>query len=147
MIKEYITRQHYLDRVRPYIGKDIIKVITGQRRVGKSYFLFQIMDVITAADPEAQIIYINKELYEFDFIDNYKALLEYIKDRAEGKRIVMFLLMKFRISTSLKRPCEVSLPRAGMIFTAPGAMPGCFPGVGHLFKRSIHRDKGILFIL
>ena len=67
MIKEYITRQHYLDRVKPYIGKDIIKVITGQRRVGKSYLLFQIMDVVTAADPEAQIIYINKELYEFDF--------------------------------------------------------------------------------
>ncbi len=86
MIKEYITRQHYLDRIKPYIGKDIIKVITGQRRVGKSYFLFQIMDVITASDPEAQIIYINKELYEFDFIDNYKALLEYIKDNVKGKK-------------------------------------------------------------
>jgi len=86
MIKEYITRQHYLDRIKPYIGKDIIKVITGQRRVGKSYLLFQIMDVITAADPKAQIIYINKELYEFDFIDNYKALLEYIKDKAKGKK-------------------------------------------------------------
>ncbi len=86
MIKEYITRQHYLDRIKPYIGKDIIKVITGQRRVGKSYLLFQIMDVITASDPEAQIIYINKELYEFDFINNYKALLEYIKDKAKGKK-------------------------------------------------------------
>jgi len=115
MIKEYIARQHYLDRINPYIGKDIIKVITGQRRVGKSYFLFQIMDVIVASDPKAQIIYINKELYEFDFINNYKVLLEYI-------------LMKFRISTSLKRPCAASLPRAGMISTAQAAMPGCFPG-------------------
>ncbi len=86
MIREYITRQHYLDRIKPYIGKDIIKVITGQRRVGKSYLLYQIMDVITAADPEAQIIYINKELYEFDFIDNYKALLAYIRDKAKGKK-------------------------------------------------------------
>ena len=86
MIKEYITRQRYIDRIKPYIGKDIIKIITGQRRVGKSYLLFQIMDVITASDPEAQIIYINKELYEFDFVDNYKALLEYIKDKAKGKK-------------------------------------------------------------
>lgn len=86
MIKEYITRQHYIDRIKPYIGKDIIKVITGQRRVGKSYLLFQIMDVVTASDPEAQIIYINKELYEFDFIDNYKALLAYIKDKVKGKK-------------------------------------------------------------
>jgi len=86
MIKEYITRQHYIDRIKPYIGKDIIKVITGQRRVGKSYLLFQIMDVVTASDPEAQIIFINKELYEFDFIDNYKALLAYIKDKVKGKK-------------------------------------------------------------
>ena len=86
MIKDYITRQHYLDRIKPYIGKGIIKVITGQRRAGKSYLLFQIMDVITAFDPEAQIIYINKELYEFDFIDNYKILLEYIKQKGKGKK-------------------------------------------------------------
>jgi predicted AAA+ superfamily ATPase len=86
MIKEYIIRQHYLDRIEPYIGKDIIKVITGQRRVGKSYLLFQIMDVVTASDPEAQVIYINKELYEFDFIDNYKTLLAYIKDKAKDKK-------------------------------------------------------------
>jgi predicted AAA+ superfamily ATPase len=86
MIKEYITRKHYIDRIKPYIGKDIIKVITGQRRVGKSYLLFQIMDVVTASDTEAQIIYINKELYEFDFIDNYKALLAYIKDKVKGKK-------------------------------------------------------------
>jgi len=86
MTKKYITRQHYIDKIKPYIGKDIIKVITGQRRVGKSYLLFQIMDVVTASDPEAQIIYINKELYEFDFIDNYKALLAYIKDKVKGKK-------------------------------------------------------------
>jgi predicted AAA+ superfamily ATPase len=86
MIKKYITRQHYLDRIQPYIGKDIIKVITGQRRVGKSYLLFQIMDMVTASDPEAQIIYINKELYEFDFIDNHKALLAYIHSKAEERK-------------------------------------------------------------
>ena len=86
MTKKYITRQHYIDKIKPYIGKDIIKVITGQRRIGKSYLLFQIMDVVTASDPEAQIIYINKELYEFDFIDNYKALLAYIKDKVKGKK-------------------------------------------------------------
>ena len=86
MIKEYITRQHYLDKIKPYIGKDIIKVITGQRRVGKSYFLFQIMDVIVASDPKAQIIYINKELYEFDYINDYKLLLEHIKDKAKDEK-------------------------------------------------------------
>jgi len=86
MIKKYITRQHYIDKISPYISKNIIKVIAGQRRVGKSYFLFQIMDRITADDPDAQIIYINKELYEFDFIDNYKTLLAYIQSKARSKK-------------------------------------------------------------
>lgn len=86
MQREYVTRRYYVDRIRPYIGKDIIKVITGQRRVGKSYLLFQIMDMVTTSDPEAQIIYINKELYEFDFIDNYSTLMAYIRSKAEKRK-------------------------------------------------------------
>lgn len=92
MIKDYIKRQDYLDKVKPYIGKDVIKVITGQRRVGKSYLLFQIMDIIIDSDPKAQIIYINKELYEFDFINDYKVLLEYISERTlAGKNYYLFI--------------------------------------------------------
>ena len=32
-----IRRENYLKKVRPYYRKDLIKVLTGQRRVGKSY--------------------------------------------------------------------------------------------------------------
>jgi len=46
MIKTYIQRPIYLNKIKPFIDKDIIKVIVGQRRVGKSYLLFQIMDEI-----------------------------------------------------------------------------------------------------
>ena len=38
-----IQRQTYLSRVKPFMGKPIAKVFTGQRRVGKSFMLFQIM--------------------------------------------------------------------------------------------------------
>lgn len=44
MIKKYIKRKLYISRLKPYFGKNIIKVIIGQRRVGKSYLLFQIME-------------------------------------------------------------------------------------------------------
>jgi len=37
------TRPHYLEKIRPFIGQNIIKVLTGQRRVGKSYLLYQII--------------------------------------------------------------------------------------------------------
>lgn len=87
MIKKYITRKTYLDRVRAFIDKDIIKVIVGQRRVGKSYFLFHIMDALRKKDVNKErIIYINKELYEFDKLRNYNDLLSYVKDKTTGKK-------------------------------------------------------------
>lgn len=86
MIKKYIERKIYLNRINPFIDKDIIKVITGQRRVGKSYLLFQIMDVVKKKHPRANIIYINKELNKFDKIRNYQNLLDYIKKQGKASR-------------------------------------------------------------
>lgn len=45
-MKKYIPREIYKNRIDRYIGKEIIKVLIGQRRVGKSYLLFQAMDSI-----------------------------------------------------------------------------------------------------
>lgn len=39
MKADLLQRPHYLARVRPFIGKQLIKVFTGQRCVGKSYLL------------------------------------------------------------------------------------------------------------
>ena len=61
MKKDLIYRQRYLNTVHPFIGKQLIKVFTGQRRVGKSYLLFQIMQEIRAADKHVPMVYINKE--------------------------------------------------------------------------------------
>ncbi|MBN2090611.1 ATP-binding protein [candidate division KSB1 bacterium] len=77
----YISRLHYLQKVAPFIDQNLIKVIIGQRRVGKSYFLMEIMDTIKKQHPDANIIYINKELYEFDQIKTYHDLMSYIETR------------------------------------------------------------------
>jgi Predicted ATPase (AAA+ superfamily) len=58
--------------------KPLIKVLTGQRRVGKSYLLFQLMKQVTEEDPNAHIIYINREDMEFDFMKSAKELNEYV---------------------------------------------------------------------
>lgn len=76
-----IKRLHYRKRIDPFIGKNIIKVIVGQRRVGKSYFLRQIMQELEARDPSINIIYINKEQYEFDAIKNYHDLLGFLTEQ------------------------------------------------------------------
>lgn len=81
MIKKYFPRNNYLKTIKPYIDTNLIKVIIGQRRVGKSYFLYQIMDEIKKTDKKANIIYINKELYEFDTLKNYKDLEKYISNK------------------------------------------------------------------
>ena len=39
----FITRPLYIDKTEPYIDTPVIKVLTGQRRVGKSYLLFQLI--------------------------------------------------------------------------------------------------------
>jgi len=81
-VKEYIRREIYSNRVVPYIGKEIIKVLTGQRRTGKSYLLFQTMDDIKVRYPDAPILYINMELMEFSHIQTYKDLYDFIKENS-----------------------------------------------------------------
>jgi len=88
MIESYIKRELYLERLRPYIGKSLIKVIVGQRRVGKSFLLFQIMDELLARGcKEKNIIYINKEKLEFDYIRDYKDLVSHVKKQAKKNKI------------------------------------------------------------
>ncbi|MBD1431841.1 ATP-binding protein [Sphingobacterium sp. DN00404] len=73
-----IPRPIYLDRVAPFIGKNLIKVFIGQRRVGKSYLLFQLIEQITRQDADAKIIYINKEDLRFAGIKNADDLNNYV---------------------------------------------------------------------
>lgn len=85
-----IPRQKYLKRIEPFIGKNLIKVFTGQRRVGKSYLLFQLMEEVKKKDSEAKILYINKEDLSFAHIRNADDLNAYVLQNksADGKTYV-----------------------------------------------------------
>ena len=76
--KELKKRDAYISRIKPFINKNLIKVLTGQRRVGKSYLLFQLMQEIEKLEHDANLIYINKEDLNFDFIRNAQDLNNYI---------------------------------------------------------------------
>ena len=85
-MKPYIERPIYIDKIKPFIGKNIIKVLTGQRRVGKSFLLYQIIEQLKVTNPDINIIYIDKEQYEFDKIKNYEDLINFYQNHAiEGK--------------------------------------------------------------
>ena len=66
--KQITARMDYMERVIPFIGKNLIKVFTGQRRVGKSYLLFQIMEQVQKDYPASTLIYVNKEDLQFSAI-------------------------------------------------------------------------------
>lgn len=79
-------RQYYLDKVEKYLGKQVIIVLVGQRRVGKSYMLRQLYD-IKSSDPDNNLILIDKEKRQFDFIRDYQDLNAYVDEHlAPGKR-------------------------------------------------------------
>jgi predicted AAA+ superfamily ATPase len=76
----------------PFIDKQIIKVLTGQRRVGKRFVLYQLMDEIKKRNKKANIVYINRELEEFLFLQDNKDLNNYLKDKwQEGKNNYLFI--------------------------------------------------------
>ena len=56
-----IYRQPYIDHVMRFIDKGMIIALTGQRRVGKSFLLRQLSQIIKEMKPDANIVYINKE--------------------------------------------------------------------------------------
>lgn len=72
-----IERPIYTNRIIPFIGKQVIKVLTGQRRVGKSYVMMQLINHIKATVADANIVYINMELEDFNHIKSNLELNEY----------------------------------------------------------------------
>ena len=74
-------RNLYIEKIRPYTDKPIVKVITGMRRTGKSCFLQLIMnELVDRKVAKKRILYINKESLDYDFIQDYKDLNSYVID-------------------------------------------------------------------
>jgi len=88
-----LVRELYLRQIRPYYESDVIKVITGVRRAGKSVLLESIRDeLITRGIKEDHIIYLNLEDLDYAFIENAVDLHREIKTRiADSDKYYIFL--------------------------------------------------------
>ena len=80
-----IKREMYMRRIRPFIGSDLIKVMTGIRRCGKSVMLELIQQELkeTGVNPD-QIISINFEDMSYTHLQTASSLHDEIKKRAAG---------------------------------------------------------------
>lgn len=88
------TRNIYLNKIRPFLGKPVIKVITGMRRVGKSCLLRQVIDLLQedGISPE-RILRIDKESLDFEHIKTYDDLNRTALAAFSGKEAPCYLVV------------------------------------------------------
>ena len=86
-----ISRERYLDKIRPFYDLDIIKVLTGSRRAGKSKIIELIIkDLKEKGIKESNIIYINFENLDYSDIKDYISLNNYIKSKISPGKMYLF---------------------------------------------------------
>lgn len=89
---ELIERTTYVEQVLAWLGKGLIVVLTGQRRVGKSCVLQCVKRHLEQGGGEANIVYVNKEFAEFRDMRGGDDLVAYVEERLrQGRRNVLFI--------------------------------------------------------
>lgn len=119
-----IIRQSYIDKIEKYLGKEIIIVLVGQRRVGKSCMMKMIRDRKKADDCN-NIIFIDKEKREFDCIQTYLDLNDYIGEHFYLINITISLSMRYKTSRNLNDPFEVIAQNPTPTLSSQVAMLAC----------------------
>lgn len=88
-----VQRKEYLEKLIEWKDDDVIKVVTGIRRCGKSTLLMQYQDYLKSIGiKENQIIAVNFEELEYEELCDYKKLYAYIKDRLVADKITYIFL-------------------------------------------------------
>lgn len=82
---DLIDRPHYSSKLEKLLGKGVLIVITGQRRVGKSYVMKELA-VRKGKEPGGNVIYIDKEKTAFDFIVTYQDLVTYVDGKIDATK-------------------------------------------------------------
>ncbi len=87
-----VIRERYLKLIRPFYNQELIKVLIGIRRSGKSVILRQIMDELKKTNiDDSHIIYINFEDYDYEEYTEPKKLNSYVKDQIiDDKKYYIF---------------------------------------------------------
>lgn len=88
-----VQRKEYLEKLIGWKDDDVIKVVTGIRRCGKSTLLMQYQDYLKSIGiEENQIIAVNFEELEYEELCDYKKLYAYIKDRLVADKTTYIFL-------------------------------------------------------
>lgn len=88
-----LKREIYLSRIRGFYNSDLVKILVGIRRCGKSVILEQIMEELKLDGIDINhIIYINFEFIEYEELQEYKKLNNYIKQKIKDQKMYYIFL-------------------------------------------------------
>ena len=100
-----ITRTHYINQIRPFFESDLIKVITGIRRCGKSVILSQIADEYRSKGQA--VLYINFESLEYSAaIPDATALESYVREKLSPTQKLYVFLDEVQLVDSWNIACR-----------------------------------------
>lgn len=86
--EKMLKREIYLKRIRPFYNSDLVKILVGIRRCGKSVLLKQIIEELKNTNiSEDHIVYINFEYIEYEELLDYKKLNKFIKNKIKDDKI------------------------------------------------------------
>lgn len=99
---DLISRPNYYSKLENLLGKGVLIVLTGQRRVGKSYVMKEFV-ARKQAEVGANVIYIDKEKTAFDTIATYKDLIAYVDERLDKSKHDYILIDEVQEITEFER--------------------------------------------
>ncbi len=80
---DIIVRQKYLNHILSHLDRGMMIILIGQRRVGKSFMLRQLHEWLNENKPDANVVYINKELLSFSELTDAKKLYDFVSPQFE----------------------------------------------------------------
>ena len=98
-----IIKRKYLQDIIDVMGTKDIKVITGIRRSGKSELLKMFIEYIKENDNRNNIIYIDYNLDEFDYLKQYKELIKYVENKYDSKKNNYILIDEVQMCTDFEK--------------------------------------------
>ena len=102
-----INRPEYLEELISFKDKDLIKVVTGIRRCGKSTLFDLYCDyLLENGVSEEQIVRLNLEDADYDFITNYKELHDYIKEKLVKDKMNYVFIDEVQVIDMFEKACD-----------------------------------------
>lgn len=109
-----LKRELYLSRIRGFYDSDLVKILVGIRRCGKSVILTQIMDELRQRGiAEEHLLYINFEYIEYEELQDYRKLNRYVKEHILDQEMYYIFLDEIqnvdsfeKVINSLRASCK-----------------------------------------